>query len=501
MRNIISNERKNMNKKNFVCLIQPHTSFKLMNVQPALFDQFDSIGLMSLSAYLKEKGYEVEILHLAKAFRNGYSLQQVIDKIKSREPILFGIGNMWVHQSVGMLETATLLKENYPNIPIIVGGQHASFFSRDIVESYSGLIDGVIVGEGEETLYDVVKSVEESGIIEKSIPGLMVKNSNGEIEYTRRDIKLELDNLPFLSHKGIWPKIDPLPGDIIPYAAALDTVRGGCPQSCVHCLEGNGLGKLGRNKRAFHSPEYLIDQMKLYLQEGKTNILIQDSFYANGNKPIEKFVDLAKQENLFVDAMHFFVEPGYLSSDIFKVLESFPAQKVAVDYGIETGSEKVARNMGRYYNLDKIYRDVEILGKTKTVSTAWWLISLPGETEEDVKLTEKAIIETTNMGVLTERVSQMLLFPQTELYKNRKLYDMRAYFHDFHDFKVFSNTERRENGLYPELVTHDMPYQTREDTIRLLRDLKKSIRKATEASPYYEEKKKLGFVLNDYDFF
>ena len=55
-----------MNKKNFVCLIQPHTSFKLMNVQPALFDQFDSIGLMSLSAYLKEKGYEVEILHLAK---------------------------------------------------------------------------------------------------------------------------------------------------------------------------------------------------------------------------------------------------------------------------------------------------------------------------------------------------------------------------------------------------------------------------------------------------
>lgn len=70
-----------------------------------------------------------------------------------------------------------------------------------------------------------------------------------------------------------------------------------------------------------------------------------------------------------------------------------------------------------------------------------------------------------------------------------------------YDFKVFSNTERRENGLYPELVTHDMPYQTREDTIRLLRDLKKSIRKATEASPYYEEKKKLGFVLNDYDFF
>ena len=40
-----------MKKNKFVCLIQPHTSFKLMKIQPALFDQFDSIGLMALSAY------------------------------------------------------------------------------------------------------------------------------------------------------------------------------------------------------------------------------------------------------------------------------------------------------------------------------------------------------------------------------------------------------------------------------------------------------------------
>lgn len=490
-----------MKKDKFVCLIQPHTSFKLMKIQPALFDQFDSIGLMALSAYLKQKGYEVEILHLAKAFRNGYSIKQVINKIKSRKPILFGIGNMWVHQSVGMVETATLLREIYPNIPIVVGGQNASFFSEDIVRLYYGLIDGLIVGEGEETLYEVVRNVEESGTISEAISGLMVKDQYGEIAYTPRNVTVKLDDLPFMSHKGIWPEITPAPNDIIPYAAALDTVRGGCPQSCVHCLEGNGLGMLGRAQRDFHSPEYLIDQMKIYMKEGKTNILIQDSFYANGNQPIEKFVDLAKKENLFVDAMHFFVEPGYLSSDIFKVFESFPAKKVAVDYGIETGSEKVARNMGRFHNMDKIYSDVEILGKTKTVSTAWWLISLPGETEEDVRLTEKAIIETTDMGVLTERVSQMLLFPQTELYRNRERYDIRAYFHNFQDFMVFSNTERRDNGLYPELVTHDMPYQTKEDTIKLLRELKKSIRKATEASPYYEEKTKLGFVLNDYDFF
>ena len=143
-----------MEKNKYVCLIQPHTSFKLAKIQPALFDQFDSIGLLALASYLKSKGYIVEVLHLAKALRNGYTVEQVINKIKERKPVLFGIGNMWVHQSVGMLETAKLIRNIYGDIPIVIGGQHASFFAQDIVRGYFDIIDGVIVGEGEETLHE-----------------------------------------------------------------------------------------------------------------------------------------------------------------------------------------------------------------------------------------------------------------------------------------------------------------------------------------------------------
>ncbi|RDY33019.1 B12-binding domain-containing radical SAM protein [Lachnotalea glycerini] len=491
-----------MEKNKYVCLIQPHTSFKLAKIQPALFDQFDSIGLLALASYLKSKGYIVEVLHLAKALRNGYTVEQVINKIKERKPVLFGIGNMWVHQSVGMLETAKLIRNIYGDIPIVIGGQHASFFAQDIVRGYFDIIDGVIVGEGEETLHELVRSVENTGKLDRDIAGYMTYDEDmNQVSFKPREVKLKLDDLPFMSHSVVWPKIKPAKGDIIPFAAALDTVRGGCPQQCAYCLEADDIGRLGRRKRDFHSPEYLVEQLKIYLKEGKTNILIQDSFYANGNKPIEKYVELVKKNNLKMDAMHFFIEPGYVNSDIFEVLESFPAKKVAVDYGIETGSEKVAKNMNRYHNMDKIYSDVEILGKTKTLSTAWWLISLPGETKEDVRLTEEAIKETTKMGVFTERVSQLLLFPQTDLYKNRHLYNINAYFHNYDDFKIFSTVERRENGIYSELVTHDMPYQTKEDTLRWLKELKKSTREATVKSPYYKQMTELGFELNDFDFF
>lgn len=270
-------------------------------------------------------------------------------------------------------------------------GSACKFFARDIVEDYSGLINGVIVGEGEETLYQLVRSVEEGGTIDPTVPGFMSRQEDGEIIYIPRNVTLEMDSLPFMSHKGVWPEVRPKKGDIIPSVAAIDTVRGGCPTDCGHCLEANSLGKHGREKRAFHSPEYLVEQLKRYLSEGKTYIVIQDSFYANGDGPIAEFIERVCKENIRTDAMHFFIEPGYVSSDIFKVLEKFPADKVAIDYGIETGSEKVAKNMNRFFKMDSIYRDIEALGKTNTLATAWWLISLPGETEEDVRLTEEAI--------------------------------------------------------------------------------------------------------------
>ena len=490
-----------MSNKKYVCLIQPHTSYKLATTQPALFDTFDSIGLLALAAYLDKYGYEVEVLHLAKAYRNGYSRKQIENKLLSHKPVLFAITNMWLHLSVGTIETAQLLRELYGEIPIVVGGQHASFFAKDIVKGYCPLIDGVIVGEGEETLYEIVKSVEDNGFIDKSIPGFMSYTEEDGISYTPRRITIKMDDLPFASHKYVWPVIQPIKGDIIPYVAALDTVRGGCPNGCGHCLEANYIGQLGRGVRDFHSPEWLIEQLKHYLRDGKRTIVIQDSFYANGDEPISKFVDLALKENIQTEAIHFFIEPGYTSSNIFKVLEQFPAKKVAIDYGIETGSIKVAKNMNRFHDFNRIYRDVEVLGATNTLSTAWWLIGLPGETEEDVKMTEAAIKETTRMGVFTERVSQMLLFPQSKIYQEREKYEIEAFFHNYDDFKIFSLIERRENGLYPELVTHEMPYQTKEDTIRMLRKLKKSVRSFTEQSPYYKRMMKMGFELNDFDFF
>ncbi len=485
----------------FVYLIQPVTSFKLAQGDPALYDQFDSIGLLSLAGYLESKGYTVEILHLARAFRYGYTRKQVIDKIKSRKPLLVAVQNMWLHQSVGMLEITSMIRQIFDDVPVVTGGQHASFFARDIVNGYSDLLDGVIVGEGEETLLELIRSIEDTGKIDDTITGFMSKDKFGNIHYVPREVKLLLDDLPLLSYRYCWPKITPRSGDIAPLTGVIDTVRGGCPQRCTHCLESNDLGKMGRCKRQFHSPEYLADQFKLFYKEGKRTIAIQDSFYANGDGPIVEFVDRVLKQNVTVDAMHFFIEPGYCSSNIFKELARFPAKKVAIDYGIETGSKKVAQNMKRFDNYDRIYEDVEALGKTNTLCTAWWLISLPGETEEDVRYTEKAIKKTIEMGVFAERVSQMLLFPQTELYKNRDKYQMKALFHTYEDFKIFSTIERRANGLYPELVTHEMPYQTREDTIQLLKDLKKTAREATQGSKFLDKMVKLGFQFNEDDFF
>ena len=278
----------------------------------------------------------------------------------------------------------------------------------------------------------------------------------------------------------------------------------GCNNFCSYCIV-----PYVRGREKSREPKEIIMEIERLVKDGVKEVMLLgqnvNSYGKNLSVPVT-FAELLQEVEKIdgLERIRFMTpHPKDLSDDLIDVMSKSKKICNHVHLPVQSGSSRLLKLMNRNYTKEHYLELVDkIRSKMPDVSlTTDIIVGFPGETEEDVKLTEKAIIETTNMGVLTERVSQMLLFPQTELYKNRKLYDMRAYFHDFHDFKVFSNTERRENGLYPELVTHDMPYQTREDTIRLLRDLKKSIRKATEASPYYEEKKKLGFVLNDYDFF
>jgi radical SAM superfamily enzyme YgiQ (UPF0313 family) len=113
-------------------------------------------GLLSIAAYLREKGETVDIVDLnvikrqvhtegiAKAFRN---------RLEQTQPILVGVSVMVAGQFKHAKEICKQAKQVLPNVLTVVGGAHVSQFPKDILKNFPE-IDFVVMGEGEMQAYE-----------------------------------------------------------------------------------------------------------------------------------------------------------------------------------------------------------------------------------------------------------------------------------------------------------------------------------------------------------
>lgn len=471
-----------MENRKSIVLIQPHCSFRLCGAS-ALLTKFDAVGPLALRAFLENQGFQTKIIHFGRALETGYSLEKILTKIKEADPFLFGISMNWVHLSAGALEVAELLKQHFPDVPVIIGGSHATLFSREIMDTYHPIVDGVALGEAEECLAEVAFQAYEHKPF-YGIDGLMTYHE-GQITYRQRKIVTDLDELPFYSYKDIWPRTSDLEAGFL---AALNTTRGGCVKSCNFCLESYLCYEKQRRVASHFSPERLIEQVLFFQKQGRGFITIQDQITSHGDALLTGFIEGLCQKGITLDHLSIFVEPNSLSHEVYDLLEKAPVKELVLSFGIETGSPEVSRNMGRPYDYRRLYDELEYVGKKSFYTATWWMIGLPGEEEKDLLKTMKMIEETMKMGVSAHSVSPLILFPRTKLAETADLYDIEKYMTTFEDFKKFSYTGRNDEGLYPELITHAMPYQPMEMTISYIRKIKQFIGELEERNPRLKQK-------------
>ena len=451
-------------------LIQPHASFRLKG-DSVLYTQFDAVGLISLAGFLETKGYRVKIFNFARALDFGYQPRELFRMIAETDPLLFGISINWLHLSQGALEIAMILKRKHPGLPVVVGGQHASIFAGEMIAGYHHLLDGVVVGEGEETLLEVVERASQHHTL-RMIPGLMTSGGD-QIIFEPRKVTLGLESLPLLSYEGIFPA--PGPTDRSSYYAALSTTRGGCRKDCNYCLESCSLGAFGRESPVHYSIEHLVAQVKSYIGEGRPWITIQDQFCTHGDGPMLEFLEQLIRQNIKLEHLSVFLEPGCYSREVYDLMEKLPVEELVLSFGIETGSPKVARNLKRFHDYDRIVQELEYLSDKPFACSSWWMIGLPEEGPEEFAATKKMILETMKMGILPQGITPLILFPQTKLAREGDKFGIRQILKTFDDFKQFSLTERNKYAIYPGLITHESESQTVAQTLEYVMEVKKLI--------------------------
>lgn len=209
------------------------------------FKYYLPFPLLYLAAYLEANGMDTEIVDIKSVFERSAAerdkaYSQAIDKIVeetlSHSPGLIGISCM-TNEYDSVMKTASLLKAR-SKTPIAVGGIHPSLYPEQFIYGKS-LVDFVIIGEGEETLLELARSVKSGRTDYEGVAGIAYLNGGGMrltgIRTVTNDLSVSPINMYRKLDMGFYTKPHLYVMRYLPISGVQILTSRGCHYDCIFC--------------------------------------------------------------------------------------------------------------------------------------------------------------------------------------------------------------------------------------------------------------------------
>ncbi|MGY0497080.1 B12-binding domain-containing radical SAM protein [Nocardia sp. FBN12] len=181
----------------------------------------ENLGLGYLAAALRQAGYRVEVID---GWLAGLDTEELAQQIIEARPTILGFA-CYRSNMESALKTATQVRNQLGEVPIIAGGFGPSFHPEDFLTAG---FDVVVRGEGEHTIIELADHYVHGQQHLKDIAGISFTTSQGPQHNRARPTIADLDSLPF-------PSRDTL--DLTTARRSLVHVQSsrGCQASCTFC--------------------------------------------------------------------------------------------------------------------------------------------------------------------------------------------------------------------------------------------------------------------------
>ncbi|ACL76719.1 non-ribosomal peptide synthetase [Ruminiclostridium cellulolyticum] len=183
-----------------------------------------STGILYLASYLRRNGIEAYCQWNDTTGTNEELKENIGELLRTIKPKLVGISMKWFPHIARSLEICKIVKEYDPGISVVIGGNTASYYWRELTGNKH--VDYIILGDGELPLLKICQKAEYIPNCAYKINGKIVIN---EISYIQNE---ENSHDIYLSHmdKIFVRKEDPL------YSQYFYIFTGkGCYANCFYC--------------------------------------------------------------------------------------------------------------------------------------------------------------------------------------------------------------------------------------------------------------------------
>ena len=373
------------------------------------------LGLISLIAVVERGGHEGLLYDPKVEIRRGrlqldHSLYRAMAKqILALRPDAVGFTSLGCN-FICTLKVAQYIKQNEPDLPILLGGPHATILDEVILERFT-CFDTIVRHEAEETILPLLHALED-----RSFAGLAGVSARGRLMVRRgppAEPIADLDRLPM-------PAYTHHPVEELGLESLRVEAGRGCPFQCTFCSTASFFGRKYRLKSA----ERLVEELdRLRARYGISDFaLTHDLFTVNRHK-VREFCEAVRGRGYTWKCS---ARMDCVDQDLLTVMRD--AGCVSIYYGIEAGSARMQKISAKRLDLalfDGRLEETQATGMSATVS---FITGYPEEERKDQAATLDMIgrCMTRNSTPLNIQLHLLTPEPGTELlaqYRDQIRYD------------------------------------------------------------------------------
>jgi radical SAM superfamily enzyme YgiQ (UPF0313 family) len=328
------------------------------------------LGLISLAAVAESHGhpttlYDPKLAIADGELRLGPSLyRDMAAAIAERRPDVVGFTSLGCN-FICTLKVAKYLKNELPELPILVGGPHVSILHREVAAAFAQF-DVVVRGEAEASLPLVLDALPDREF--DQVPGVTFLRGAEVITTAEAPVMPDLDQLP-------WPAFDHYPIDRLGLRSIRVEAGRGCPFDCTFCSTASFFGRRYRLK----SPERLVAELDfLHERYGISEFALMHDLFTVSKVKVRAFCDAVADRNY---GWRCSARMDCVDPDLLRRMRDAGCRSIY--YGVETGSPRMQLIVSKHLDLE-LYRP--ILDATLALgmrATASFITGYPEETAED----------------------------------------------------------------------------------------------------------------------
>ena len=324
-----------------------------------------SLGPAFIAAYLRPHGHSVELLRA----RADETLADVAARVARHAPDLLAL-SLTTRQWTRARDLVAAVRSRM-DVPVVAGGLHPTFSPEAVLDAPG--FDYVCLGEGEEAALDLVEALE-AGRATTAIPNVWCRGA--ERPSVRAPIS-PIDALPFMARD----MLDEYDGCVHV------TTQRGCPFPCTYCgarqfndLYG-GFATYGRRR----SHDNVLAELHEIRANGPLHyVVFLDDTFTIHHPWVKAFCARFRDEIGVPFSLHARVET--VNEGLLHLLADAGCRHIT--YGVESGSERIRRDVMRRPVRNQRFKDVFRWTRDAGIMiTANYMMGLPEETRDDLAAT------------------------------------------------------------------------------------------------------------------